>query len=420
MTTALPAGVRTHLADPSLTGLWTAIATRLERSGLTPTGTITVDLDPVAADKVAGLLGRAVPPGPTRIRLDQLDTALRASAAATGLVAVTGAVLGRPLVDRRAAREENQAAWSTVWTHFDTTLGTAGYAAADWVPGYLDGVRRSGLLTRAGTTAATTAISATGKALARLRPGSDPASEVDIAALAGETAGDAHAFDHGRLASALLLRATAAALGEPAPVTAADRRHLWEALGVRPDAISGTVLVWGLRPPGNDAWAAMMRARADLHLVTHLTSLELAAAPGPLTPAGTVVSVVENPQVLQAAAHARTAAVVVCLSGNPATAGRTLLTQLVADGADVRYHGDFDWPGVAITGRVLALGARPWRMAAGDYLDALDRLDPEAALPLDGAPGPTPWDPDLAAAMREHGTAVHEESVLDMLLEELA
>ena len=123
---------------------------------------------------------------------------------------------------------------------------------------------------------------------------------------------------------------------------------------------------------------------------------------------------------MQAAAQARTAHLLVCLSGNPAAAGRTLLTRLHADGADLRYHGDFDWPGVAIAARVHALGARPWRMTAVDYLDALDRLDPEAALPLDGTPGPTLWDPDLADAMREHGTAVHEESVLDVLLEELA
>jgi uncharacterized protein (TIGR02679 family) len=418
----LPAAVRAHLADPSLAGVWDVLAYRLERNGLTPTGTITVDLDATAADKVSGLLGRAVPPGPARLRLDQLDTALRGSAAATGLVAVTGALVGRALVDRRAAREENQAAWSSVWTHFDTQLAAAGLAAASWVPGYLDGVRRSGLLTRAGTATATSAITATCKALARLQPSAagPPTIEVDIAALAGEAAGDAHAFDHGRLAAALLLRAAAAASGEPAPRTAADRRALWEALGVRPDAVSGTVLVWGLRPPGEDPWAAMMRARADLHLVTHLTSLELAAAPGQLADPGTLVSVVENPQVLQAAAHARTPHVLVCLSGNPAAAGRTLLTRLHADGADLRYHGDFDWPGVAIAARVLALGARPWRMSAGDYLDALDRLDPDAALPLDGSPATTPWDPELAAAMLEHGTAVHEEALLEVLLAELA
>lgn len=41
------------------------------------------------------------------------------------------------------------------------------------------------------------------------------------------------------------------------------------------DEISGTVITYGLRPPGADRWSAMMRERAGLGLITHLTVHEL-------------------------------------------------------------------------------------------------------------------------------------------------
>ena len=91
--------------------------------------------------------------------------------------------------------------------------------------------------------------------------------------------------------------------------------------------------------------------------------------------------------------------------------------RLVGDGARVRYHGDFDWPGLAIAGRVLVRGATPWRLGAEDYLAALPA---GAGVPLSGAEVPTPWDPDLQPALREHGRAVHEEGVLEVLLADLA
>jgi uncharacterized protein (TIGR02679 family) len=208
----------------------------------------------------------------------------------------------------------------------------------------------------------------------------------------------------------------------PLPATPAGRRALWGRLGVDTDRVSGVVLVWGLRPPGDGGWATMMRARADLGLVTPLTLQELrspAAADSHLVPARQLVSACENPQVLQAAARAGVAGPLVCTSGNPATAGWLLLRRLVDAGARVRYHGDFDWPGVAIAGRVFAAGAVPWRMAADDYTAAVASLPAESRLGLDGGREATPWDDRLAATMARHGVAVHEESLLAVLLADL-
>nr|WP_265333839.1 DUF2399 domain-containing protein [Nocardioides sp. Kera G14] len=186
--------------------------------------------------------------------------------------------------------------------------------------------------------------------------------------------------------------------------------------------MSGTVLVWALRPPGNDAWSVMMRSRADLGVVTHLTLQELrgpAATVPSLCSEGTAVSMVENPQVLQAAAKTGVPGVLLCTSGNPSTAGWLLLRRLIADGMPVRYHGDFDWPGVAIAGRVLAAGAAPWRMAAEDYSAAVSGLPSDARLALSGTPVGTAWDTRLAVEMERRGVAVHEELILATLLDDL-
>ncbi|MET8630271.1 DUF2399 domain-containing protein [Kitasatospora sp. NPDC004669] len=108
----------------------------------------------------------------------------------------------------------------------------------------------------------------------------------------------------------------------------------------------------------------------------------------------------------------------VCTSGWPNTAVLHLLWHLADDGASLRYHGDFDGEGIRIAAHVLArTGAVPWRMAAADYRSAVDRL------PTGPGPGrltPAPWGPVLTEAMAELRTAVVEEVVADVLLDDLA
>ncbi|MFJ2008046.1 DUF2399 domain-containing protein [Streptomyces chartreusis] len=64
-------------------------------------------------------------------------------------------------------------------------------------------------------------------------------------------------------------------------------------------------------------------------------------------------------------------------------------------------------------------GARPWRMHAAVYLNALTELPAERLFPLAGEAAPTPWDPELASAMAQNGLAVHEEAQLHRLLPDL-
>ncbi|MEV6999457.1 DUF2399 domain-containing protein [Streptomyces sp. NPDC093982] len=64
-----------------------------------------------------------------------------------------------------------------------------------------------------------------------------------------------------------------------------------------------------------------------------------------------------------------------------------------AAGCAFAYHGDFDWPGIALANRVVEVLTGP-RVEAG-------------------------WDGELAPAMEALGIALHEEAALDLLLEDL-
>jgi len=156
-----------------------------------------------------------------------------------------------------------------------------------------------------------------------------------------------------------------------------------------------------------------MRERAELGLVTHLTVHELQRA-GDVTLAGEIMHACENPQVLQRLAAAGVERPVACLSGNPSAAGMALLGRAV-----VRYHGDFDWPGIAIARRVFERGAVPWRFARDDYVEAVERLAADSRLALSGRAEATPWDEELGKAMAAADVAVHEEAIVDLLLADL-
>jgi len=95
----------------------------------------------------------------------------------------------------------------------------------------------------------------------------------------------------------------------------------------------------------------------------------------------------------------------------------SLMSQLAAAGARLRYHGDFDWPGLTIGNFVVrALGARPWRFTADDYLAACQ--GGASVLAADGRIE-AQWDPSLAGVMAERALTIHEEAVSDLLLEDL-
>ena len=140
--------------------------------------------------------------------------------------------------------------------------------------------------------------------------------------------------------------------------------------------------------------------------------------------AGRAVFVCENPNLVAIAADrlGRRSAALVCTDGMPAAAQRVLLQQLVAAGARLRCHGDFDWPGLRIANQVRAVCGghphwRPWRFSAADYQHACQA---GAGRPLAGAPAQADWDSTLTDAMASAGQAIDEEALADGLLDDLA
>jgi uncharacterized protein (TIGR02679 family) len=140
----------------------------------------------------------------------------------------------------------------------------------------------------------------------------------------------------------------------------------------------------------------------------------------PLTVKSGSVHVCENPAVLRRAAAERGpgSAPVLCTEGRPSVAFHHLADVVVSNGCELWYHGDFDWPGIAIAASVIRRhGARPWRMTTADYSAGI-RAGVEHVR-LSGTPQPTPWDPDLGRVMAATGRAVYEETVADALIDDL-
>lgn len=410
---------------PDLGRVWEVIAERLERAGLEPRGGVSVgDLSRTERRALSDLLGRGVLRDRERVDLGALDARLRIRAG-LGIVAAAEAVLERVLTDRPAARSARAARREEPRNAYDVWLAEHP-GAVDWGLGeWLDGLRRDGVLARDPDPAA---LVRDGLEVLWARRASilrqDGASPIARTQLAAELFGDAHALDDDRRLAAVVLRAgrLLATEGE-----AAHQREEWERLGVLTDRVSTTCLTLGLRPGGADDRPAaedsgdtddLLRRRVgayrDAGAVLHLTWRDLDA--GLRFAPGQSVLVSENPRVVEAAAELRLdGSGFVCTGGRPSLVTLEVLSRLSAAGARLLYHGDFDWPGVAITNDLVRrFGVLPWRMSADDYL-ALP-----ARLPLHGARVEAVWDGELTAAMARRGLAVHEEATLPGLLEALA
>ncbi len=417
----LPAATRDWLAGPGLTRLWAAVRKRLESNGVQATGSLR--LTAVTAEERNGLsllLGRPFTGAAVTVRLDALDARLRASAAGLGLREVLEE-LGQPLTDRRAVRAGIAAQREHVWSSLASALDASPLAGQDWTAQWYDLLRRTGI-PRGVTpeTAVRTLHQAVHVLTALLGPeGGGTRGRGELAVMA---TGSAHGLDDGTWLARLVQRGLALAHRTEFPDDAAGRRALWRLSSVTPDEVSSTVLTYGLRPVGGGWQEQALRQRADRHAEAHLTSRDLHGLRLRL-PAGTVIHICENPRVVEAAADAACVGPLVCTSGSAATVVLTLLDALAATGCRFAYHGDFDWPGIALANRIIRrYGARPWRMGAEDYelLAARSQAEGIPQLPLDGRPVGAAWDPGLAPAMTALGVALHEEATLGLLVDDLS
>lgn len=240
-----------------------------------------------------------------------------------------------------------------------------------------------------------------------------PSSGEPLGQFAARTTGDAHALDDDRPLATLTLTAVRAMSGLPVDT---PRRDAWASMGIVRDDLSTTVLTFALpgdpvTPTGRtlDIWRA-----AGQPVV--LTLRQLVRTPPQLSLAGQIISICENPVVLSVAADrlGPSCAPLVCTNGQPGTAVMRLLQLLADAGAQLRYHGDFDWGGLRIANLVFRrLPATAWRFGTASYLAA------QTGRPLIGTPVDAAWDPALATAMTARDLAIEEEHVLDALIADL-
>jgi uncharacterized protein (TIGR02679 family) len=355
---------------------------------------------------LAGLLGRRPgTAGSMRLRHSELDAALQHAGIADSLRHALEFLDG-PLSDRRADRAARQQSWDeaiagTVEPRLGALLAdVAGPALLKRLAGG-DPHRAEGLLAESA------------RVLCRL-----PGRGVSRAQLAAEVLGDSHGLDNGRAVATLVLRACAADPSidaiEAAGLQNAEEsaRERWARLGVTVNELALPALCLNLPMHGG---GFSHPAGEPLHLSLR----RLLRRPPAWAVSGREVFVCENPNIVAIAADrlGSGCAPLVCTDGMPSAAQQTLLTQLAAAGARLRYHGDFDWAGLTIGNFVMReFGAEPWRFATTDYLAAA--ANHGIAL-RDGKPVAAQWDHELAGAMADRGVVVHEEAVAEILIPDL-
>lgn len=389
------------LAAPDVAVVFDAVRARLERAGADKRGRMVLPdgVSPRARSILSDLVDR-----PVRRSIDL--GALEAKLAKLGVGAdLPGALaeLGHPLSEeparRRAARLQAVEARRAARSEVDSW-------GASWGEEWMSSIVTRGVLAGLDPEASRRLVRATRRVVERVQAsseGSDQASRVDLAA---ELLGDSHALDWGTRESQAVTRALGILFG-------GDGRDAWERAGVNLDRVSAPVLCWGLRPVAG----RLLGEALELGVPLHLSVLYLRRYPVVLA-SGTDVLVTENPRMVEAACERGTPYPVIALNGNPSSAARLLVDQLLAGGALLRYHGDFDAAGLRICASMHRLGLVPWLMDAAAYLEAVEEAESSGApLPVDPhRSGPTPWDPTLREAFDRRRLIVHEERLIHSVL----
>ena len=386
--------------------LWATARQQLDRFGPERRGTVArPDLGPSGELVLESLLGRR----PTsRLDLADLETALvdrEIGKDLSGALTRLGYPPSNEAAQRRATRQRAAAArtalelvvadWSEPW-------------AAQWAAGLIG----DGLLGGLDDEEAASLAGDVRRLLDRLDQ-MEPVS-ASRTELAAALFGSSHALDQGTRLASFVKRALRCRLGEPL-----GDRELWEASGIQPDRVSVPALAWAIPVTGSSPIDLAIRASTGDGLPLHISLFSMLRHPLKV-PAGTPILVVENPRLVEAAAERGLGCCVVATNGNPTTAVTTLVQQLKESGARLWYHGDFDAAGIAICRRTRDLGCSPWMMGAVDYHEALSQAERDGVrLDRDSkACGPTPWDPALEELFGTRRLIVHEEFVLDRVLDD--
>jgi uncharacterized protein (TIGR02679 family) len=331
-----------------------------------------------------------------QLATSELDEALSRAGLAASLRDALEQIDG-PIRDVVGEREERAAAWDRV---FDAPRDSR-LAAVTALPIDRGTVKR---LAGGDPRVASRLLDDAQKVLRHL-----PVSGIPLARLAVQALGDSHALDKGCAVATLVLAAIRKDAVE-------DARDAWARVGVMVSEYSRPVLLFNVPVVAESPCQDLLMAAAELEEPLHLSLRMLLRQVPRWRVHGKRVFVTENPTVVGMAADnlGRRCPPMVCTDGVPAASQQTLLLQLAHAGADLRYHGDFDWPGIAIANFVMrTYGATPWRFSATDFT-------PENGFPLEGVPIIAEWDRELTAKMEAARKGLHEEAVIDRLIEDLS
>jgi uncharacterized protein (TIGR02679 family) len=362
---------------------------------------------------VERLTGRAARSGTSlSVSLAEVDRILRDSGTAPGGLAEAVTRLTGPLRDLGRERADLAAAWSDAFASLDAAV-----SGRDELSPWREWLDATGVVRRLAPEPgqARLLLAQVAAVLPRL-----PARSISIGRLAAECCGDAHALDDGRPVATLVLSAVRALAGLPfaAEGSADSRRAAWASAGVHLDELSSLALCFGLPGDTRTGLGRVLASCREAGQPTVLTLRQLRCHEEPVRVPR--VRICENPVVVAAAADELGARCqpLVCVGGQPSAAVWRLLELLTAGGARFDYHGDFDWGGVRIARTVLPrVPWSPWRYDHQAYEAAVSAAHP--LTPLAGEPIATPWDTELAPAMRHRNVRIEEELTLDLLLQDL-
>ncbi len=439
MTQPVDPRLRKLLGGDELVSLRRRLRRHFERCAVdtAPTSLRVSGLSSVEHEALAQLVGASARQAKSmQVDLVRLDGVLRDAGVAASLRDALERLDG-PIVHRATAQARAQARWDAV------SRACRNEALAHWLeaPASFGLLKR---LARQDAEAAAHLVECAQEVLQRL-----PVRGLPRAQLAAETLGDAHALDAGQPVATLVLAAlrqrksdarqasdrspsyaTAAryddAPGDPsdgptdstnatADASEERARDVWARAGVLVNELARPALFLNLpvrasdtplSPPGEPGYLSLRR---------------LLRAPPAFEVSERDVFVCENPNLVAIAAAQLGAGcgALVCTDGMPAAAQRTLLGQLAQRGARLRYHGDFDWPGLRIGNRVMRdFSATAWRFGARDY-EAAVHDTPRRQHQLRGESVAASWDGELAPTMRRSGLAIAEEAVAASLLADL-
>jgi uncharacterized protein (TIGR02679 family) len=401
---------------PEYRRLLAAARRSLERTGGDLAATVGIGRPDDAERKgIIGITGQYRPAAVNRItvRLADLDAAIRA-ATGRGLPELLTEI-GGPLRNRPAEKSDYAVAREAITSPAERSSLSV---TCGWYARWLEGIDRDGTITRLINQGEQPRLAQAVRVLEQLAGRPAGAAPVMLAELAAAATGDTKALNPGTILSTLVLRALALKSGTGRPESAEERRQLWDSNDVVVDDLASRVLVLNL-PAEGDGLGEWLVGAASYGTPLYVTLHQLITLP--VRACDLVVHVCENPAVLRRAAGdlGPAARPLLCTEGRPSTAFHQLARAVTGGGGELWYHGDFDWPGIAIAASVMRRhGARPWRMNAADYRAGV-RVDADH-VPLAGEPQPVPWDLELGVVMAATGRVVYEESVADTLIADLA